>query len=151
MTPLKRTILGGAAGTAVLTMMMYFIAPMMLGRPMDIAAMLGGIMGGSWALGMAAHWMNGVILFPLLYAFFVHRVLPGTPAVRGATWGITLWLIAQVMVMPMMGAGFFSSAAGGMMAAIASFLGHLLYDGILGSIAGSGHIAERHEPVHQAS
>lgn len=133
----NKTILGGLVGTAVLTMMMYLVAPMMLGHPMDIAAMLGSMMGNSWALGMAAHWMNGVVIFPLIYAFLIYKLLPGSPVVRGAIWGLVLWLIAQVMVMPMMGAGFFSSGAGGMMAAVASLMGHVLYGGILGKIAGS--------------
>ena len=137
----KRTVLGGLAGTAVLTMMMYFVAPMMLGHPMDIAAMLGGMMGGSWALGMAAHWMLGVIVFPLFYAFVIYRLLPGSPIVRGAIWGMLLWLIAQTVVMPMAGAGFFSAAAGGTIAVMASLIGHLLYGGILGKIAGSADAA----------
>ena len=132
----KKTILGGLVGTAVLTMMMYLVAPMMLGHAMDIAAMLGSLMGNSWALGMAAHWMNGVVIFPLLYAFLIYRLLPGSPIARGALWGLGLWLIAQAMVMPMMGAGFFSSAAGGMVAVVASLIGHILYGGILGKIAG---------------
>ena len=133
----NKTILGGLVGTAVLTMMMYFVAPMMIGHSMDIAAMLGSMMGNNWALGMAAHWMNGVVIFPLIYAFLIYKLLPGSPVVRGAIWGLVLWLIAQVMVMPMMGAGFFSSGAGGMMAVVASLMGHVLYGGILGKIAGS--------------
>jgi len=136
-----KAILGGLAGTAVLTMMMYLVAPMMLGHAMDIAAMLGSMMGNSWALGMAAHWMNGVLIFPLLYAFLMYKLLPGPPVVRGAMWGVVLWLIAQSMLMPMMGAGFFSSAAGGMMAVVASLIGHILYGGILGKIAGSAETA----------
>ena len=133
----NKTILGGLAGTAVLTMMMYLVAPIMLGHSMDIAAMLGSMLGNSWALGMAAHWMNGVVIFPLIYAFLVYKLLPGSPVVRGAIWGMVLWLIAQTMVMPMMGAGFFSSGAGGMMAVVASLMGHILYGGVLGKIAGS--------------
>lgn len=136
-TNLSKSVFGGLAGTAALTMMMYFVAPMMLGHPMDIAAMLGSMMGGSWALGMAAHWMNGVVIFPLIYAFAVYKLLPGSPVVRGIIWGMGLWLIAQAMVMPMMGAGFFSSGAGGVMAVIASLMGHVVYGAILGTIAGS--------------
>ncbi len=47
---LGRAVLGGFAGTVVMTMMMYFVAPMM-GVKMDIAASLGSMMGGSWSLG----------------------------------------------------------------------------------------------------
>jgi len=132
-----KAMLGGLAGTAVMTMMMYFVAPTMLGQPMDIAAMLGSMMGNSWALGMMAHWMNGVLIFPLLYAFVIYKMLPSSPAVRGALWGMALWLVAQVVVMPMMGAGFFSANAGGLMAVMASLMGHLFYGGLLGQVAGS--------------
>ena len=41
------------------------------------------------------------------------------------------------MVMPMMGGGFFSSQMGGAMAATGSLVGHLVYGGLLGAIAGS--------------
>jgi len=134
---LGKAILGGAVGTALMTGMMYMVAPMM-GLHMDIAAMLGSMMGGHWAAGMAAHVMMGTLLFPSIYALVLFAKLPGTPIVRGAAWGIGLWLMAQLVVMPMMGAGVFSSNAGGMMAAAGSLMGHLLYGGALGAIAGSG-------------
>ena len=131
---LSRAILGGAAGTAVMTAMMYMVAPMM-GLNMDIAAMLGSMMGGSWTAGMMVHIVNGAILFPAVYALGVYAFLPGPPLVKGLSWGAALWLVAQVVVMPMMGGGLFSSAMGGMMAAAGSLMGHLLYGGALGLIA----------------
>ena len=134
---LGKAILGGAAGTAVMTGMMYMVAPMM-GLNMDIAAMLGSMMGGSWAAGMAAHIMLGTLVFPAIYALVLFARLPGSPIVRGAAWGVGLWLMAQVIVMPMMGGGLFSSQMGGMMAALGSLMGHLLYGSVLGAIAGPG-------------
>ena len=132
-----KAILGGAVGTALMTGMMYMVAPMM-GLHMDIAAMLGSMMGGNWAAGMAAHVMMGTLLFPSIYALVLFAKLPGAPIVRGTVWGIGLWLMAQLVVMPMMGAGVFSSNAGGMMAAAGSLMGHLLYGGALGAVAGTG-------------
>lgn len=132
---LSRAVLGGLAGTAAMTMMMYFVAPMMTGSTMDIAAELGRMMGGSWALGMMAHVMNGVLIFPLVYAFVLYGMLPGPPTARGALWGLALWLVAQVVVMPMIGAGFFSSNVG-MPSAVASLMGHLVYGILLGVVAG---------------
>lgn len=101
---LSRTVLGGLAGTIVMTLMMYFVSPMM-GVKMDIAASLGSMLGGSWTLGMMMHFLNGTIIFPLIYAFLLFRLLPGGPLTKGAIWGVILWLLAQVVVMPMMGAG----------------------------------------------
>ena len=129
-----RLVLGGFVGTMAMTAMMYMVAPMM-GVRMDIAAMLGSMLGGSWAAGMAMHVINGTVLFPLVYGYLLVSRLPGPPLLRGALWGVVLWLIAQTMVMPMMGAGLFSAAAGGMVAAVGSLVGHVLYGTILGTVS----------------
>lgn len=133
---LSRSISGGAAGTAAITLMMYFVAPVMTGRPMDIARLLGKMLGGSWPAGMAMHVMLGTIVFPLVYAFVINGVLPGRPVFKGLAWGVTLWLVAQLVVMPMMGAGLFSANAGGLAAAMGSLMGHAIYGALLGSITG---------------
>jgi uncharacterized membrane protein YagU involved in acid resistance len=133
---LTKAILGGLAGTVVMSLMMRFVAPMMLGHPMDIAGMLANMMGGVWAVGMAAHLMNGVVIFPLVYAVIVFRYLPGPPLLRGVLWGAMLWVVAEALVMPMAGAGFFSSEIGGAKAVMAALMGHLVYGALLGYIAG---------------
>jgi uncharacterized membrane protein YagU involved in acid resistance len=129
-----RAVVGGFVGTVVMTAMMYMVAPMM-GLPMDIAARLGSMLGGSWIAGMMMHFINGAVIFPALYVFALYAHLPGSPAVRGTVWGVALWLVAQTVVMPMMGAGLFSSAMGGVMAAMGSLIGHVLYGSLLGVIA----------------
>jgi len=131
-----KAILGGIVGTLMMSLMMRFAAPMMVGQPMDIAAMLGNMMGNNYAMGMAAHIMLGVLVFPLIYALLFYRLLPGGPLIKGLTWGLILWLIAETMVMPMAGAGFFMSEIGGIKAAMAALMGHLVYGGLLGVIAG---------------
>ena len=130
----SRAALGGFVGTVAMTAMMYLVAPMM-GLHMDIAAMLGPMLGGSWTAGLMMHFVNGSVIFPAIYAYALYAHLPGLPAIRGTVWGAVLWLIAQTMVMPMMGAGLFSSAMGGVMAAMGSLIGHILYGGLLGVIA----------------
>ncbi|MDO9168186.1 MAG: hypothetical protein Q7U18_03705 [Methylobacter sp.] len=131
-----KTLLGGIVGTLTMSLMMRFVAPMMVGQPMDIAAMIGNMMGNNYAMGMVAHIMLGVLVFPLLYALVVFRFLPGGPLIKGMTWGVILWLIAETLVMPMAGAGFFMSEIGGMKAVMAALMGHLVYGGLLGVIAG---------------
>lgn len=133
---IKNAVFGGIAGTIVMTLMMMFVAPMMTGMPMDIAAMLGGMLGG-YTMGMIAHVMMGVVVFPLVYVF-IYNYLPGAPIARGLIWGVILWLAAIIVVMPMAGAGFLMSNIGGMVAVMAALMGHLVYGGLLGAIAGSG-------------
>lgn len=130
-----RAILGGLTGTIVLTTLMYVGAPMMGIPKMDIAAMLGSMLG-SWTMGIVMHLVNGTVLFPLIYAFVLFAKLRGNPATKGILWGLTLWLVAGLLVMPMMGAGFFGTANGGLMAAAASLMGHVVYGALLGIIAG---------------
>jgi uncharacterized protein DUF6789 len=129
-----RAAFGGFVGTLVMTAMMYMVA-LMMGLHVDIAGTLGSMLGGSWAAGMALHFVNGTLIFPAIYAYALTGWLPGSPAIKGTIWGVALWLIAQAAIMPMMGAGLFSSAMGGMMAAMGSLVGHLLYGSLLGAIA----------------
>lgn len=132
-----RVLTGGFVGTVLMTLMMYFVAPMMLGRPMDIAAMLGGMLGGSWAMGMLMHLINGTVIFPLIYGYLVYRRLPGEPWLKGTSWGLILWFVSQAFVVPMMGGGLFSAQAGGLMAVMASLVGHVIYGAVLGVVAGA--------------
>jgi hypothetical protein len=120
-----------------MSLMMRFVAPIMLGHPMDIAALIGKMMGGGLAIGLAAHLMNGVVIFPAIYALVVFRMLPGPPVLRGAVWGGVLWLVAEAVVMPMAGAGFFSAEIGGPTAAVVALMGHLVYGALLGLIGGA--------------
>jgi len=132
----SRAILGGFIGTLAMSAIIYVVGPMM-GVHMDIAAMLGSMLGNSWAAGLMMHFVNGAIIFPTIFVVGLYGVLPGSSVVKGTTWGVALWLVAQVVVMPMMGAGLFSSQMGGAMAAMGSLIGHLLYGSLLGSIVGS--------------
>ena len=138
-----RAALGGFVGMLAMTAMMYMVAPMM-GLHMDIAAMLGKALGVGWAAGLVMHFVNGTLIFPAVYAFVLASSLPGGPVVKGTMWGVVLWLIAQLVVMPMMGAGVFSSEMGGMMAAGGSLVGHLLYGALLGAIAGAPDLRVAH-------
>lgn len=64
-------------------------------------------------------------------------MLPGAPWLKGATWGVILWAIAQAVVMPAMGMGFFASRTPQPALAVAgSLIVHLVYGGILGAIGG---------------
>jgi len=145
---LRKTIVAGFAGTVVMTAMMYRVAPMMLGRPMDVAASLGGMFGGSWAMGMLMHLINGSIIFPLVFAYVLYRALPGEPWLKGMLWGLVLWFVSQAVVTPMMGGGIFSARSGGVMAVIASLMAHAVYGVLLGAVAGAPDGAARQ--VHAA-
>ena len=135
-----KTILGGLVATVLMTAGMYFIAPIMMGGPMDVAKMLGSMLGDAepynthWLMGMAAHVLNGVVIFPLIYAFLLFRVLPGGPWLKGLIWGLALWLVPQTALPMMMGNEMFGG--GDMMKVMGAFGGHAVYGVLLGVIGG---------------
>jgi uncharacterized membrane protein YagU involved in acid resistance len=131
---LSVVFVGGLLGTPAMTALMYVLAPV-LGVNTDIVAMLGEVLGG-WRMGMLVHILNGAVIFPVAFVFLLYRFLPGSPITKGITFGVLLWLTSQVLVMPIMGAGFFSAHIGGVKAAAASLLGHLAYGGLVGLFSG---------------
>ena len=135
---LMRSVLTGLAGTVAMTAVML-MAPAMGMPPMNIGAMLGSVMGGSLVLGWMAHFMIGTGFGVSYGAVFASR-LPGAPALRGAVFSLGPWLMAQLVVMPMMGMGLFS---GSMLAAGGSLLGHLVFGAVLGTTYGAQHAPAR--------
>lgn len=127
----RRAILAGLVATLIMTAVGLWIAPM-IGIPrMNPAEMLAGAMGGSLLLGWLGHLMVGIVL-ALGYAL-VAPALPGAPWLRGAMYGVAPWLVAQLIVMPMMGMPVFS---GSFAMAVGSLIGHLVYGAVLGGMYG---------------
>jgi hypothetical protein len=131
---LGRALLAGIVGTAAMTMLML-VAPLMGMPRMSIGDMLGGFLHIGSAAGWAMHGVIGLVLAVIYSAWFAAR-LPGGPVLRGAIYGFGVFLVAQLMVTPMMGGGVFS---GGQMAIIVgSLMGHLVYGALVGALYGSG-------------
>ncbi len=126
-----RAALAGIIGAAMMTVVGLYDAPMMGIPEMNPAAMLADQMGGSAVMGWIAHFMIGMIL-AVVYAA-VAGSLPGPLVVRGALYALAPWLLAQVVVMPMMGMGFFSGAVN---LAMGSLIGHIIYGGVVGATYG---------------
>jgi hypothetical protein len=136
-----KAVLGGFIGTLGITAMMYWAGPLMGIGKMDIAQGLGTMLGIGWAGGMLLHFLNGTVIFPTIYVLLLYRRLPGPPVVKGLVWGAILWLLAQLVVIPMMGGGLLSANMGGAMAALGSLVGHLAYGALLGVTGGWGSLS----------
>ena len=134
-----RAVIGGLVGTAVMTMVGLFAAPMMGLPPMNPADMLAGAMGGNLVLGWGGHLMIGVVL-ALGYAL-VGSALPGPGIARGAIYSIAPFSMAQLLVMPMMGMPLFSGSGSASMA-MGSLVGYIVYGAILGQIYGEVRVTQ---------
>lgn len=131
----KLILASGLLATAAMTALM--LAAPMIGMPeMPVGKMLAGFMHIPEVFGWMVHVMIGVILAGFYITLFRDK-LTYHPAVKGMLFGLIPFLMAQIAVMPMMGMGVFTSAAGPMqMKMIAgSLMGHLVYGLVLGLTA----------------
>ncbi|MDP3767065.1 MAG: hypothetical protein Q8S13_03545 [Dehalococcoidia bacterium] len=125
---LGRAMVAGLVGTVVMTMLML-VGPVMGMPKMLIGEMLGSFMGIGTALGWVMHLVIGLML-AAIYAALVAARLPGHVALRGALYGLGVFLMAQLVVSPMMGGGVFSG--GNVPMIMGSLMGHLIYGALVG-------------------
>jgi len=134
---IKSALTAGLIATAAMTAF-TFMAPLM-GFEMDIPKMLANTMGAPIIIGWIAHFMVGLVLAVIYAAIFLAAIKKEANFKNGVLFGIFPWLLAQLMVMPMMSsisggsftAGLFS---GSLMIAMASLVGHVVYGAVLGGI-----------------
>jgi uncharacterized membrane protein YagU involved in acid resistance len=133
---LTSALIAGFLGTVAMTAFTY-MAPLM-GFKMNIPGMLAHTMHAPIIVGWLAHFMVGELL-AIGYALFYLTIFRQTVSAKsGAIYGILPWLLAQLVVMPLMmvmngmpySAGLFS---GSFLMAMASFVGHLIYGAIVGA------------------
>lgn len=127
------SIKGGISATAIMTVM-GIVAPVMGLPRMLVGNMLAGFMQVPLTVGWIIHFMIGSIL-AVGYVFFFRSILPGNPILKGILYGFIPFLLAQIMVMPIMGAGVFSSnTPTPLLMVMGSLIGHIVYGGVLGLI-----------------
>ena len=131
---------GGLLGTLLQTIMVYGVAPMIAGPSMDVVA----ITGHACAPSLLVHLLSGSVLFPLGYVWLSSRACSGPPVLQGMLWAGLLWCVAEVIMVPMLGVEVFSTALGGVPAALRALLGYLVYGATLGSLAGAVQPEERY-------
>ena len=131
-----RLVIGAVVATVVLEMMMKVGAPNMLGiPPMNPANLVTNILGlpAGHILGTIAHFGLALIVFPIGYLIIAYRHFPGPYLLRGALWGVLLWLGAMVVIVPLAGLPIFFGFGKPMMAALVA---HVVYGLILAAIIG---------------
>ncbi len=130
---LIRSLIGGFVGTIVFTLMGLFVAPNVIGQPMDVAALLAPMLGGSHTAGTIAHFVTGTVVFPIAYLVLGTRYLPGPAWLRGAIIMIPLYLVAMAVVMPILEQGLFFGSPPKAMVAL---MGHVVFGLVMGAIIG---------------
>ena len=140
----KRAIAAGVIGTAVMTGVLLW-APLAGLPKLAIGELLSTFLAVSVAVfqvgpvgGWLIHGLVGIAL-ALVYAGVFAKRLPGTPVARGMLYGVLVFVVAQLVFMPAVGAGLFSRGDVAMI--VGSLIGHLVYGGLVGGIYGEPKVA----------
>lgn len=124
---LKQAFLAGAAGTVVMTVF-SFISKYISLPEFDLHGMLTGFFDRGAVFGWGVYFVLGVIL-AYLYGTFFRARLPLHSWQRGIVFALILWAGTEIVVMPVLGMGFFG---GGFPAALAALIGIGLYGATVG-------------------
>ena len=136
-----RAVPAGLIATAVMTALLLIepsigLPNIAIGQILSTALGLGpAFLGSGAAIGWILHFTFGVV-FALAYAALFSPRLPGGPVGRGMAYGVLLFILAQLVFMPVVGGGLFSHGDVEMLAG--SLLGHLVYGAVLGWIYSLG-------------
>ncbi len=141
---ITRAAAAGLIGTAVMTALLL-VEPSVGLPKIAIGQILSTSLGLASAhltigpaLGWVIHFIIGMVL-ALIYAAAFARRLPGSPLTRGALYGVLVFVVAQLVFMPLVGGGVFSRGDVELLAG--SLLGHLTYGGLIGWIYGGSRVA----------
>jgi len=128
---IKLILKGGLIATAVMTMFML-VAPLMGMPKMLIGNSLAAFMHIPVFLGWVAHFMIGTTLAAFYVLFFKALFHPGN-ALKGLLFALIPFVMAQAVMMPIMGGGFFSSQLPSPISIVmGSLAGHIVYGIVLG-------------------
>ena len=135
---MMRLALGAIVATVVLELALRLGAPMLFGvDPIDpaqtICLVLGFEPGTCW-IGKAGHYGLGLVGFPLGYLALASLFRGMAYVVLGLAWGLAIWIVAMLFVVPMAGSepflGFGAETA-------ASLLAHAIYGAVLAAVVGA--------------
>ncbi len=127
---IKAGLISGFIATLVLSAIMVLKAKMGLMPDLNAIKMLAGMMHAPLAMGWAAHFMIGVVVWGVLFSILVDK-LPGGTLMSAIVFSIGAWFAMMIGPMPMAGAGLFGLHIG-IMAPIATLILHLIWSTVLG-------------------
>jgi hypothetical protein len=145
-----RALVGGLLGTAAMTALLL-VEPS-IGLPkIAMGQVLSSSLGLTTAhlsigpaVGWGLHFVIGMALALIYGAVFDGR-LAGGPVLRGVLFGGLVFVVAQVVFMPLVGGGFFSRGDPELIAG--SLIGHLVYGAVVGWTYGGVGESRRHPRV----
>jgi uncharacterized membrane protein YagU involved in acid resistance len=126
----------GFAATLTFTLFMWYGGKAIAGFNMDVSSVLAQFLGENPMLGAMGHYVTGTIAYPIAY-LAVRGILPGAAPAKGAVLGVLLWLVANIVLLPLVGTGLFMTGLFGTAMGdlapplLTSLIGHVVFGLVL--------------------
>lgn len=131
---IRKALLFGIAGTAVLTAFTYLAGFIRLPRP-DLHGIISGLFNTGTIVTWVVYFAVGIVL-AYIYKAFLTDYLPFHSWKKGIIFGLIIWGVTQFVLFPIMGMGFL---AGGLLAVLGMLVGIVLYGAIVGYLYSHSH------------
>ena len=122
-----RVLAAGLVAEIVWEIWARVVTPVIIGGPLEPAGLILSLFRldpSLYWLGEAIHLVTGFVFYPLGYVLVFRRVLPGNVYVKGAIYGVLLWVFALGICAPLAGLPIF---LGFIPLSIMSLIGHTLF------------------------
>lgn len=124
--------ISGLVATGLLSVFIVINAKTALLPELDIIPLLAGKIGVEPAMGWLAHFLIGIVIYGIGFSY-IKLLLPARHLQdKGVTLGIIGWLIMMVLLMPILGYGFFGMEKSPLIPVI-TFATHYIFGIVLGS------------------
>lgn len=133
MSKIPAGLLAGFVATVVLSVLMVGKSMMGIMPELDVIAMLSDMMGAPLAAGWIVHFAIGTILWGAGFAILYDMIPGGSAVQRGIVFGIAVWLLMMILIMPMADAGLFGMSFG-IMAPVMTLALHVIFGAVLGGV-----------------
>ena len=126
-------VVAGFVATLALSALMILKDMIDLFPRVDLVALLSGLLDAPLAVGWAVHALIGTVVFGALFALVAVKIPGATPITKGVLFAVGLWLLMQLIVLPLTPAGFFGVGFG-FWAPVVTLAMHVVYGAVLGSV-----------------
>ena len=135
MNNLTQGLIAGLIATVVMSAMLLAKNMMGIMPELDIITMLTGMMKMGDAVSWVAHVVYGTVILGGLYAYLEPSIPGGSHWVKGSVFGVGVWLVMMIVILPMAGAGLFGLSIG-FMAPVMTLVVHVIFGAVLGGTFG---------------
>jgi hypothetical protein len=148
MDNLTRGVVAGFIATTVISLILVLKEVTRILYGLDLFGLLTGVFNAPEWAGWVMHYIVGAVVYGGLFAALAPRLPGATCVIRGIVFAIGMWLVMQLVVLPLAGANFFGIRFS-FWAPVVTLALHLIYGVILGGtfawLKGHWHVHHEHE------